>query len=100
MTLEQLAIGVLAGAVFGLYGYFTKRDFDPDDGYEDFKWRKIGRTIVVYGAAGALVGAAGEPITAGRVEAATTTTVVLGVVFDSAIAAAQRERARHPAGGN
>lgn len=94
MAVEQVVIGAVAGVVFGLYGYLTKREWTQDSGFESFNYRKIGRTIVVYAAAGALVGYMGEPITEGRVEAATATTIVVGEVFDRLVSAIQREARR------
>lgn len=85
---EKVAIGIIAGAVFGLYGYFTKSERG-----EGFNYRKILRTMVVYGAAGAIVG--GDPtstLSESSVEAATAQTVVLGQVFDMAWARVQRYR--------
>lgn len=80
-AIEQAAIGLVAGIVFGLYGIWSKK---PPD--EPINPKKIGRTVVIYGAAGLIVGAGGEPITQGNVAAATASTVVLGEVFDKAYA--------------
>lgn len=79
--LEQIAIGLVAGILFGLFGYVTKA-YDPDQGYESFSIKKASRTTLVYGAAGAIVGYGGDPITAGAIEAELTTTIVLGEIFD------------------
>lgn len=81
MVVEQLAIGLVAGIVFGLYGYITKAH-DPEKGYESWEWRKATRTTVVYGAAGLVVGYGGDPITQGNIAAATAYTVVLGEIVD------------------
>lgn len=72
-----VVIGVVTGIVFGLNGYFTKRD--PD---EAFAPRKVARTVVIFGAAGALVGYAGDPLTQANVVAMTGTTAVLGKLVD------------------
>lgn len=84
-VVEQTAIGIVAGVVFGLYGYLTKADTD-----EGLNLRKLGRTTVIYGAAGAVVGYLGEPLTEGRIEAATASTVVVGEVFDKLYSRAKR----------
>lgn len=83
-ALEQAVIGLVAGVVFGLYGYMTKA---PEG--EPFDIRKISRTIAVYGAAGLLVGYTGDPITQGNVETATAVTVVLGEVADKGVSKLQ-----------
>lgn len=99
-VLEQALIGVAAGVVWGLYGYFSKREWDPAAGWEQFNVYKIGRTVVVWAAAGALVGYMGEPITEGRIEAATATTAIVGEFFDRLVSGVQRQgqkRATAPA---
>lgn len=92
MVLEQTLIGVAMGLVMGLFGYFSSREFDPSSGFEGFNYAKIGRTVVIYGAAGALVGYAGDPLTQGRIEAATTSTVFLGELAERAIKGAYKQR--------
>ena len=86
--LQQIAIGVLSGVVFGLYGYLTKSE--PDEPIDP---KKLGRTITVYGAAGMLVGLSGDPITEEAVVEATAVTVVLGEVFDKLVSKLNREYA-------
>lgn len=82
-VLTQVAIGLVAGLALGLSGYFGGREYDPDrDLWEQFQYAKIGRTLVIYGAAGALVGYMGEPITQGKIIAATGSTVVLGEIAE------------------
>lgn len=81
MVLEQLVIGIALGVFFGLFGYGTKA-YDPDEGYESFSVKKLFRTMVVYGAAGAIVAYGGGEITAGAIEAELPTTIVLGEIFD------------------
>lgn len=83
-VVERVVIGLLAGLGFGLYGFFTKREKHPDGTYEGLVWRKLFRTMLVYGAAGALVGYYGDPVTQGRIEMATATTVIVGEAFDKA----------------
>lgn len=82
-VVERVVIGMLAGLGFGLFGFFAKRKKD-DGEYEDFEWRKLARTMVVYGAAGMMVAYSGDRVTQGRVELATTYTVILGEIFDKA----------------
>lgn len=79
--LEQALIGLVAGILFGVFGYITKA-YDPDKGYESFSVKKALRTTVVYGAAGLIVGYGGESVTAGAIEAEIPTTIVLGEIFD------------------
>lgn len=85
-TVEQTVIGLAAGIFFGVVGFFAKRDKSEDDEgnivYEPWKWSKLLRTMVIYGSAGALVGYYGEPITQGRIEMATMSTIILGELFD------------------
>ena len=83
--IENVIVGLIAGAVFGLYGYFTKHE----DG-ENFDYVKIGRTVVVYGIAGAIVGSRGEPLTEDKVMEATAYTVVLGEIFDKLVSRIQK----------
>lgn len=90
--LEQIGVGIVAGIVMGLTGYFG-RDFDEDEGvFEDFQPAKFGRTIVIYAAAGAVVGYAGDPLTQGNITAATGSTVVLGELAERLIKRAQKQR--------
>lgn len=72
-----IALGLTAGIVFGLNGYFTKHD--PG---EKFNYLKITRTVVVFGAAGVIVAVTGDPITQANITAATGLTVVLGKIVD------------------
>jgi hypothetical protein len=84
--------------VLGLLGY-VGRDWTPEDGFEDFELAKLVRTLVIYGAAGALVGLTGERITEGNIIAATGATVFLGEVAERLVKRAQREieRREYPA---
>lgn len=82
-----VAIGIVAGIIFGLNGYFTKRDAD-----EPFSPKKAARTVVVFGAAGALVGYAGDPLTQSNVIAMTGTTAILGKLVDEWWSWATRQR--------
>lgn len=92
--MEQILIGLLIGAGFGLFGYATKA-WDPDEGYESLNPRKLARTIVLFAAAGALVSMQG-----GRVEFALVQQTVeqsayigvLGTVFDNLWARFVRHR--------
>lgn len=77
--IEQVIIGIMLGVVFGLYGYVTKSE--PD---EPLNPRKVFRTAVVYGAAGAVVGLRGEPVTEAAIVEATALTAVFGEVADKA----------------
>ena len=86
--LEQILVGLISGAVFGLYGFITK----AEDG-EAISPKKLGRTIVVYGFAGMLVGLSGDPVTEEAVVEATAVTVVLGEVFDKLVSKLNREYA-------
>lgn len=54
----------------GDHGMASKEDM-----FEDFELAKLVRTLVIYGAAGALVGLAGEPLTEGNIVTATGATV-------------------------
>lgn len=90
MVLEQTVIGIVAGIAFGLVGYFGNRELDPEEGWEGFNYAKIGRTVVVYGAAGAIVGYAGDPITQGNIATATGSTVILGELAERVIKGALR----------
>lgn len=82
-----ILVGVIAGIVFGLNGYFSKRD--PG---EPFNPRKAIKTIVVFGAAGAIVAFTGDPVTQGNVVAMTGTTAVLGKLVDEWISWALRNQ--------
>lgn len=73
----QAIIGLVVGAIFGLYGYVTKAEED-----EEWSWRKFTRTAVIYGAAGFVVGWQGGAITEPNVVEATAFTAVLGEVVD------------------
>jgi hypothetical protein len=85
-VLTQTVIGLVAGLALGLSGYFGGREYDSDRGlWEQFQYAKIGRTLVIYGAAGALVGYMGEPITQGNIVASTGSTVVLGEIAERLI---------------
>lgn len=81
-VVEQVLIGMAAGIFFGVVGFFAKRDKNSDGTYEDWKWRKLFRTVVIYAAAGTLVAYQGEPVTQGRIEMATMSTIILGELFD------------------
>jgi NhaP-type Na+/H+ or K+/H+ antiporter len=90
MVLQEIGTGLAAGLVLGFFGYLG-RDWTPEDGFEDFVLAKLIRTLVIYGAAGALVGLAGEPLTEGNIVAATGATVFLGEVAEGLFKRAQRE---------
>jgi NhaP-type Na+/H+ or K+/H+ antiporter len=93
MVLQEIGSGLAAGLVLGFFGYFG-RGWTPDDGFEDFELAKLVRTLVIYGAAGALVGATGEPLTQGNIVDATGATVFLGEVAERVVKRLQRERER------
>lgn len=82
---RQVLIGLLAGVVFGLYGYFTKSD--PAEGFDV---SKIIRTVGTYAVAGAAVGYTGGPITPEAVAEHTAYTVVAGEVLDKGVSKIQR----------
>lgn len=70
--------GVLLGAVYGAYGYATKKK--PG---EQFEPKKFGRTVFVWGAAGAIV--ALEPtqaVSEGSVEEKAAAIGAVGIFFD------------------
>lgn len=83
--IEQIAIGLISGVVFGLYGYLTKSKED-----EPLDYKKLGSTVVVYGAAGAIVGYMGDPVTEEAIVEMTAYTVVLGESFDKLYSKAKR----------
>lgn len=93
MIIRQIGAGLAAGLVLGFLGY-VGRDWTPEHGFEDFVLAKLIRTLVIYGAAGALVGLAGEPLTEGNIVAATGATVFLGEVTERLVKRAQRELER------
>lgn len=59
---HTVALAVVAGVVFGLFGFWSK-GYDPDGAREDFNWKKFAKTILLYGAAGGILGASGTTVT-------------------------------------
>lgn len=72
----------------------TSEEVTTEDGFEDFELAKLFRTLVIYGAAGALVGLSGEPLTEGNIVAATGATVLLGEIAERLVKRAQCELER------
>lgn len=89
----QGGIGLVVGVVWGLYGFWSNRQYDPQVGWEQFDVVKLGRTVVVYGAAGAIVGYSGDQLTQGNVAAATAYTMVLGEAAERVIKRVQKQLA-------
>ena len=83
--LQQTFIGLFAGVVFGLYGFFTKSD--PGEGFDT---SKLVRTTGTYAVAGAAVGYTGDPITPEAVAEHTAYAVVAGEVLDKGVSKIQR----------
>lgn len=83
--ISSAIIGMAYGVVFGLYGVLTKK---PKD--EKFDPRKITRTILVFGAAGALVSVRGGDLSPAQITSATAETAALGVIFDMFVSRLQR----------
>lgn len=90
--LRTVGIGLVMGLVYGAAGYLA-RDYDPERGaWEGFEPAKLGRTLVIYGAAGALVGLWGDPLTQDNIVAATGSTVMLGELAERLIKRAMKQR--------
>lgn len=92
MVVEQMVIGIVFGIVFGLAGYFSSRDWESTTGFEAFSLVKLGRTVVIYAAAGALVGSMGDPLTQENIVAATGSTVALGEIAERFLKAVVKQR--------
>lgn len=93
MTFREVAVGLAAGLVLGFLGY-VGRDWDSEDGFEEFELAKLVRTLVIYGAAGALVGFTGDSLTEDNIVAATGATVFLGEVAERLVKRLLRELER------
>lgn len=87
VTVSALITGGLMGLARGIQGWATKRE--PGEG---INYKKLGRTIVIFTAAGVVVALSGDPLTGGNIVQATTVTAILGVVFDDVYAALSRQR--------
>lgn len=77
--LTTVFYGAVMGALYGLFNYATGREQD-----ETFEPKRLGRTVFVWGVAGAIVGASPRPIGEGTIQEQAASIAGLGILFDQA----------------